>query len=246
MRSMILALLVLALAAPAAQASVADGWLPIKEASDGIAAVTAKRGHAIRFAPAADRLYRSIGGRRARVTCLHVYPRGGEFEAEIATEGNLGVLPRKRGTVRLDMGISVDVCAIQTRRVMRDDCISMGRVENLCPRVIVAFNDEGRAYLDHTARTFEIAKVSDLAVSLPRDFDPTLLGLLQGAVGPDVMLLDSPDATPPTGKVGYWEHGTNRATVALLADGRRRFLRYDGDVISTNLARLTTLDVSLP
>ena len=51
-------------------------------------------------------------------------------------------------------------------------------------------------------------------------------------------MLDGPDASPPAGKVGYWEQGTTHIVVVLLKDGRRRFLRHDGDVVSTNEPRL--------
>ena len=48
-------------------------------------------------------------------------------------------------------------------------------------------------------------------------------------------MLDSPDASPPIGNVGIYQAGTSTAAVALLRDGRRLFVRQDGDVYSTNV-----------
>jgi hypothetical protein len=57
--------------------------------------------------------------------------------------------------------------------------------------------------------------------------------------GADITVLDSPDASPPIGKVGIYEAGANTAVVALLRDGRRLYVRQDGDVYSTNVRPLS-------
>jgi hypothetical protein len=72
--------------------------------------------------------------------------------------------------------------------------------------------------------------------------DAELLGLTrEGEVpqlGPDVVVLDSPDGSPPPGKVGYRLQGENLAVAALLQDGRRVFVRWDNGVYSTNVPEL--------
>jgi hypothetical protein len=53
-----------------------------------------------------------------------------------------------------------------------------------------------------------------------------------------VVALDSPDASPPPGKLGLFKSEQSSAAVALLRDGTRRFIRQDGEVFSTNVPLL--------
>jgi hypothetical protein len=95
--------------------------------------------------------------------------------------------------------------------------------------VVVALTDRGRAYVDALARTLELASLPELGLEGVKD---------------DLVLLDSPDASPPRFKIGYWEQGTSNVTVVLLWDGRRRFLRRDADVLSTNVPQLVRTSVA--
>ncbi|MDA0161038.1 hypothetical protein OM076_12235 [Solirubrobacter ginsenosidimutans] len=233
MRALTLALLALAFAAPAAHADWPD-YLPVYGANDGIR-LTQK---GIAFGPKADKLYRTLGGHRALALC-------GAFTDRLApdyTAGNqLGTLPRKRGTIRVDTGGYPDVCAIATRRINLDDsfCRSMrSELEDWCARVIVAVTPRGRAYVDRLHRAVELVGADDQISSLPPDWAPTPVELLQGAVEAKVVALDGPDASPPAGTIGLYGDGANHTVAALLRDGTRVFLRREGDVITTNLPEL--------
>ena len=54
-----------------------------------------------------------------------------------------------------------------------------------------------------------------------------------------MVVLDSPDASPPPGKVGIFRNDQSSAAVALLRDGTRRYIRQDGEVFSTNVPALS-------
>ena len=50
-----------------------------------------------------------------------------------------------------------------------------------------------------------------------------------------VELVDPTD-TPPAGSLGYYSDGHEHVAAAMLsASGRRLFLEYDGDAVSTNV-----------
>ena len=69
MRALLLVGLVLGFAAPAARANEAPDYLPVFTAADGVAV----KGNAMTFSAKADKLYRTLAGRRAytRLRCLH-------------------------------------------------------------------------------------------------------------------------------------------------------------------------------
>ena len=51
------------------------------------------------------------------------------------------------------------------------------------------------------------------------------------------MELDAPGNSPPAGKIGFYSDGAAHVLVAALsASGRRLFIEYEGDVLSTNVA----------
>src|ERR1044071_9433905 len=62
------------------------------------------------------------------------------------------------------------------------------------------------------------------------------LGEMPEAFGGDAVPLASPDASPPPGKVGYFDGpGIDFVTPAVLADGRRVFLSLQDGVFSTKV-----------
>ncbi len=234
--SLIVAVFVLAVAAPAAHGAVADRYLPIYGAGEGVRLTTGERAR-LEFGPAAGKVYRAIGGRRTKTLCVGV---GERLDVDSISVGQPTVLPRKRGSVRISLR-NPDVCALATPRpssyTVEECAVLRDEDPKWCTRVIVAANARGRAYLDRLARTYELFYASDVAVSNPPDFGLTTIEWLQGALG-DIVALPAADASPPAGKVGYWGQGTSHLVVVLLADGGRRFLRRDGDVVSTNDPRL--------
>jgi hypothetical protein len=232
MRPLILALLALAVAAPAASA---DPILPVYDASDGVRVVN-KAGAPvrIRFDAKADRLYRTIAGRKVVKVCTGVSPQGTELVVDSTISSSGGrALPRRRGTVTTSAA-GVDMCAIGTRPSKDESCLLLRAEQDWCARVIVAVNADGRAYLDQRSWTLELFNADDQLRGLPPEWAPTPVELLRGVVEPEVVGLDSPDASPPAGKLGLAGDADNHTIVALRADGVRRFLRREGDVVSTN------------
>jgi hypothetical protein len=237
MRSLTLAVLAVVLAAaPAAHAEVADNYLPVFTASEGISVKVEKR--QVRFGAKADKIYRGIRGRKAMSVCAGI-----STQLTVDTRIIVGpvALPRKRGNLKLMAGGTPDVCALATARpnsVDLDKCQPLTTdLPEWCTRVIFAVTDRGRAYLDQLQRSYELFYTDSLAFDQPAEFGMAPLEWLQGALG-DVVALPTADASPPAGKVGFWQQGTSHVVAALLLDGKRRFLRRDGDVVSTNDHRL--------
>ena len=77
------------------------------------------------------------------------------------------------------------------------------------------------------------------AIELDSLFDQPLAEVQQD-VGEGVVALDSPDASPPPGTVGLFKNEQTSAAVTLLRDGRRWYVRRDGDVFSTNVPMIGT------
>jgi hypothetical protein len=232
MRPLILALLSLALVAPAARAEVTDK-LPVLGASDGVRLTLNARAGQLRFGAKAAKLYRDLSGRRAVLVCGYWEDGGPDTVITHA------VLPRRRSSARLRFGGRPDVCALATPRRNADQECPLMRVENPehCTKVIVAMTDRGRVEMDALARSYDLLNADFQLQGYPRDWMPPL-EWLDGSVRSTVAL-PTPDASPPAGKLGYWhESETSYAIVTLLADGSRRFLRRSGDVVSTNDPRL--------
>jgi hypothetical protein len=238
MRALILALLALAIAAPAAQAADGPDHLPVLGAADGVR-LTQGSDPQLHFSAKAAKVYRQLAGRRAISVC-------GAWTQQLlpdyTSERSLGVVPRKRGSIRVSTGGSPDVCAIAVPAPSSSDVNTcrIVRVEEpkFCTRVIVAITARGRTYVDRLARSVELVAADDQLTSLPPDWAPTPVELLQGAVEADVVSLDGPDASPPAGKLGLYGDGVNHTLAALLLDGTRVFLRREGDVITTNVPEL--------
>ena len=57
--------------------------------------------------------------------------------------------------------------------------------------------------------------------------------------GLDVVALEQPHAVPAPGKTGVYLNGVTRVVAVTLRDGTRKFVRWDGDVYSTNVADFT-------
>ncbi|HEY6888379.1 MAG TPA: hypothetical protein VI300_11385 [Solirubrobacter sp.] len=235
---MTLAILALAFAAPAAHAAVADD-LPVYGAADGVHVVRQPgKSIGLRFDVKAAKLYRSLAGHKVTKACVGLTPQGAELVVDSTLRGRSAV-PRRRGTVYMGAGGGVDICSLgMPERANGDDgCRPLFAGEQVCARVIVALSDHGRAYLDALSRSLELFYGDEGANSNPPDFGMSNLEWLQGTVG-DVVALDGPDASPPIGRIGYWEQGSSHVLAVLRADGVRRFLRRDGDVVATNDPRL--------
>jgi hypothetical protein len=243
LRALLISLILLVLAAPGAgAASIASRILPIRGAADGVTAGTTNRTAWLKFGPRAATLYRKLAGQKATVGCgdLSVKDDGeawsgatvGSDGSSRSESGRAGLwwvqrkLPGRRGRVSFLRGQNTDVCFIATREPKSDDiCVEVVPEDGLCVRVLVALTDKGRTALDERSRSFEL----DTVFSVP-------IADIQKEFGADsVVALASPDASPPVDQVGVFQSGQTTAAVATLADGRRWYVRQDGDVFSTNV-----------
>ena len=250
MRAFFLSAAVLAVVAPAASAGVIDRFVPVYDAADGVS--VAHKGHnvAFRFGPKAAKLYRGLAGKKATVGCGHPVrddgttssSSGGTINTGDGTsrqsptlESRAGMtwidvrLPRKRGTATFGLSVPADLCYIAIADPRDDNCPPPTPGDDRCVKVVVAPTEQGQRDLDERLRALELDSF----------FDQPLAELQQDSdVGDGVVALDSPDASPPPGKVGIFKSEQSSAAVALLRDGTRRYMRQDGDVFSTNVPTL--------
>jgi hypothetical protein len=244
MRAFFLSVAVLAVAAPAAGAAIADQVVPVYDAADGVTAGQTAHGTFLRFGPKAAKLYKKFAGHTVGVGCGRPSVDTDEGGGGGSTDGTSWLhgggylstdrrMPSKRGRVGLQfIGDPYDVCFIATKRRPSDDnCLPVSSFENAddpCVRLIVALTEQGIADIDERSRVIELGELFGAP-----------LADAQHEFGSDVVVLDSPDASPPVGKVGLYQVGVNTAAVALLRDGRRLFVRQDGEVYSTNVRPLS-------
>lgn len=245
MRAVLLCLAGLAVAAPAAHAGVLDRYIPVYGAADGVTVTRAGGKIVFRFAPKAASVYRRLGGKKAVVGCGHPVKDGGMWGVHAGTDGSsysshAGMawtdvrLARKRGRVSVRLPNPSDVCFIAVKDPHSDDCIPTAAGDEFCVKVVVTRTERGIADLDERLRALEL----DASFDAP-------LAELQEEFGAGIVLLDSPDASPPPGTVGIFRSEHASAAVALLRDGTRRYIRQDGEVFSTNvpfLGRTGSLD----
>ena len=109
LRSLVLALLALALAAPAAGAEVTDK-LPVLGAGDGVRVTLEARGAELRLGPKAAKLYRGLSGRRAVLVCGFWHEIGRD------TVVSRTLLPRRRSSFRLSFEGGVPTSVRSPRR----------------------------------------------------------------------------------------------------------------------------------
>ena len=233
MRSLILALLALALSAPTAHAALGDGYIP--DSQPGVNVITGKRGPVLHFGPKAAKLYDQLGGRRVTMSCGFVEDDDGWYGIRSGVSSS-DILPRRRSGV--PVSTNVDLCALSTKRGAKErgPCLQPAVSEKQCIRVVVALTDAGRTYLDQKKRAIELFIVLTTHSVLEAD---DRLSELPKALGSDAVELPSADASPPAGKVGYFNGpGHDIVTAALLANGERVFLSLQGRVFSTNVPDL--------
>lgn len=243
-RALFLTLAFAAVAVPAAQASPADDFLPVYGAADGVHATQTKAG-ALTLRLSA-KIYRSVARRQVRLGCKTVGGHSIRYWNTHDGDESLALrLPAARTTIRVRFPRTrADVCAITVpSRGVDGPCVENSVVKDACSRVIVALNETGHRFLDERARTMDLIFVlaeGDMPV------DGGLNGYEQLMLTrDDIVRLDSPDAAPPAGTVGFfYEEGGTTVVAARLRDGTRRFLRFDeGDkVFSTNVPEFVGLD----
>ncbi len=115
----------------------------------------------------------------------------------------------------------------------------------------IALTQKGAAYLDEDRVTVRILGVLEAALASAREQSggrfPTAQKLAAMSGG-EVVALAAADSSPPTGVIGFFSDGADRAeAVALSALGQRLFIASDAGVLSTNagehLVRMVTNEV---
>ena len=240
MRAFFLSVAVLALAAPTAVAGPIDEYVPVYDAASGVTVARAGDKVVFRFGPKAAKAYRGIAGKKATIGCGHPVKDDGTVsyvsgpDGDFKSTGGMTMpstdvrLPRKRGRVSIRLTGPADLCFISVKDDHDDNCPPATPHATRCVKVVVARTEQGRTDLDERLR----------AVELDATFDQPLAEL-QRDLGDAVVVLDSPDASPPPGKIGIFRNDQSSAAVALLRDGTRRYIRQDGEVFSTNVPALS-------
>jgi hypothetical protein len=221
---------------------VAQMQLPVDEA-DGVRVVREKGGIVVFFTARAAKLYKRIAGKRILVSCTEL-PKGDGFGFTSTNSGEvlLRAPQRRRKLVTGDRTRGMDYCRVwlAPRTVTRNgERHRVGRVLV----VSVPLTQTGAVFLDEQSKTIELAAVLTLA-SLVADEEkldayPTHAQLLEAIpkVDGDIVALANPTDAPPPGVVGYYSDGQEHIAVAVLSrSGRRLFIDYAGDVLSTNVA----------
>ncbi len=211
--------------------------LPVGEA-DGVRVVREHKAIVIVFTKRADRLYKRIAGKRVVVECR------GEIREGVTSGGSERVRAPKRPhrLVTGDRSRGIDYCTVSlpSHTVRRP-----GRPPRRLPtRQIVAIplTQEGAVQLDREEKSEAIFGVLLVTESVGErskpDGFPTYAQIV--ARYPNlarvVVALPAPAAVPPPGKVGYFsDAAAHLAISAVTAVGKRLFIEYNGDVLSTNL-----------
>ena len=226
--------LALALAAPAS-ASASRDVLPIVDASDGVTVERHDGGYRARFARRAAPLYRKLARRTVRFECSRSGRGGpgGVIRSDMSETETVRA-PAARATLATGITLTrADVCVLSVRH---DDGFACE--EGWCPIAIVPLTEAGRVRVTELERATEISLVL-LGVVLQTKERWPAFARVAGELDADLVELPAPDAAPAQpGRIGYWTDGASLALATLGRDGRRLFVRIEGDAISTNLPDL--------
>ena len=217
--------------------TAAQAQLPVGEA-DGVRMVAQRGGVLVIFTARAEKLRRRYAGKVLEISCTE-FVEGG---ASVFGEGLR--VPRHRHRVFAgDHPRGTDYCRLwrPERTVKR----RRGRVVYGRKLLVsVPLTQQGAVYLDEEEKTqgiFGVLVFSSLSddgeeLGRYRTYDELIAKYPKAARA--VVELDAPVDSPPAGKIGFYSDGAAHVLVAALsASGRRLFIEYEGDVLSTNVAR---------
>ncbi len=229
-RPLLAAIVTLALIAPAADA-VEVPTAPL-EAGRGDGATIARDGRKLRVA-LPPRSYRLIAGRTVALDCTDLPARGG-FATVTESYAVITSVPRRRRPIVIHLipPERVDVCEISRPRTVVG---RRGARRRFSQRKLatVPLTERGIVDLDERARARLLFAVITQAGILGDRRDPPALpapAALVARLGGDLVALDSPEATPPPGRLGYWSDGARHGAVVILSRaGRRLYIEVDED-----------------
>ncbi|MDA0179415.1 hypothetical protein OJ997_03835 [Solirubrobacter phytolaccae] len=218
----------LAIGAPAAHGATFD--VPYPPVPAGVSLkVTSTDEVRMRFGPKAVKTWRAVAGKRAQMACVTLAPVHDDVTT-LSYSAIDGRVPKTGRVVNFGFEARADLCTIATRgHPSFDGCLRLLANDTWCVRVVAPLTDAGRAYLDAFARTAELSAAYtalEAMADFKRDLDAT------------VVALPNADAAPPSGQIGIFAQGPTTVIATALADGRRRFVRLDANVYSTNDIRL--------
>jgi hypothetical protein len=235
------------LAAPSTGA--AQSKLPIGEAH-GVRAVRGERGTVVFvFTHRAAKLSKRIAGRVVTIDCPVLEPRGrppragtGGLDPISGAGGSGGPVTIRAGKhgrrlVGRDLPLG-DYCRVWLTPIRRHGGRSPSRLV-----LSVPLTQAGAVYLDEESKARQLVGVllGALLVGERRQLSgwPTYALLRDWGfrkLGDRFVELADPTDTPPAGSLGYYSDGHEHVAAAVLsASGRRLFLEYDGDAVSTNV-----------
>ena len=215
--------------------TAAQAQLPVGEA-DGVRMVAQRGGVLVTFTAGAEKLRRRYAGKVLEISCTD-FVEGG---ANVFGEGLR--VPRHRHRVFAgDHPRGTDYCRLwrPERTVKRHHRPAVLGRQLL---VSVPLTQRGAVHLDEEEKTqgiFGVLALTLLSADAQelgrfRTHDELIAKYPKAARA--VVELDAPADSPPAGKVGYYSDGAAHVVVAALsASGRRLFIEYEGDVLSTNI-----------
>jgi hypothetical protein len=227
---------------------VAQIRLPVGEAN-GVRVVRERGAIVFVFTQRAKRLYKRIAGRLVRYDCTELPDENplradtGGDDAILTGSGGGSTMRAPRRGRKLATGDGtrgMDYCRVWLpARKRRGDRQRTG------PRLIVSvpLTQAGAVFLDEQSKALRLVRVL-VAASLVAE-QRHLIGVPTYGVlrdlgfrkaGKRLVGLATPTDTPPVGAIGYYSDGHDHVVVAIRSrSGRRLFIEYAGDVVSTNV-----------
>lgn len=170
--------------------------------------------------------HRRFAGRRAKVECEALPPEREVVYTTSEVTADVRV-SRRRGPVSVELRTRdpLDWCSLEIDRPSGNDTTA-----------ILGLNGEGRTYID---RVFAASLLIAVDLLLERQQDTSAAAVAKASKG-FVVALDTPEGTPPYGRVGYWTDGTRQVRVVVGKDGYRLFLETEGETVRSNALRYIT------
>ena len=215
--------------------TAAQAQLPVGE-GDGVRMVAQHGGVLVIFTARAEQLRRRYAGRVLEISCTQ-FVKGG---ANVFGEG-VRVPRHVTGSSPATIRGGPTTAAWRPERTVkgRHGQVVFGRKL----LVSVPLTQQGAVYLDEEEKTqsiFGVLVIASLSadgteLGRYRTYDELIAKYPKAARS--VVELAAPVDSPPAGKIGFYSDGAAHVLVAApSASGRRLFIEYDGDVLSTNVA----------
>ncbi len=195
--------------------------------AQGVQATAAGGMLTIQFTDASAALGRKLAGKQVDISC-DVHPKPGLLFGDDKDLSTLrhGKVDVGGTSVAVKLAFPGDACELS----LSDDFGTLARV---------ALTPAGAVWADEQAHATQMFDAV-MAVA-PTTVYPSVARVV-AAGGGHVVALDSPDASPPPGQIGYWTDGGTRAAYVTLSDaGRRLFVQDLGD----GMQRTNVLDTEL-